>query len=389
MTGSLSTAETEIRPQMAARLSVRHVSMRYRSVLAVDDVSLSVEAGEFVCLVGPSGCGKSSLLRVIAGLQRQAGGQIFIDGAEVAGPGVFVPPERRGVGLMFQDYALFPHLDVLQNVSFGLSGLPAGARRAKAMAALEAVGMTRYVSAYPHMLSGGEQQRVALARALAPRPKIMLMDEPFSGLDRQLREEVRAETLEILAQSGTAGVMVTHDPEEAMLLADRIALMRKGRLVQTGAPDEIYFHPVDAEAAEFFSSYNRLHGQVSGGRVMTALGEVAAHGLADGTGVEVLIRPDQINVSVGAPHTGEISATILRSAPQGQRRLLDLSLEDGTRLQARILKQDCPPSGAAAGVRTDLGQALVFPCRCGREVVSGPRNQPPSLRCAQDSDTVA
>ena len=150
---------------------------------------------------------------------------------------------------------------------FGLSAMPRAARREPAMAALEAVGMTRYAQSYPHMLSGGEQQRVALARAMAPRPKIMLMDEPFSGLDRRLRDEVREQTVAILAQSGAATVMVTHDPEEAMLLADRIALMRKGRLVQTGTPERCISHPVDAETAEFFSSFNRLHGLVKNGHI--------------------------------------------------------------------------------------------------------------------------
>lgn len=373
MATSTPNPGTDALLQTAPRLATLHVSHRYRSVLAVDDVSLQVEAGEFVCLVGPSGCGKSSLLRVIAGLQRQTAGQVFIDGVEVAGSRVFVPPEKRGVGLMFQDYALFPHLNVLHNVAFGLSDLPRSVRRETAMAALDAVEMTKYAAVYPHMLSGGEQQRVALARALAPRPKIMLMDEPFSGLDRQLREEVRAETVAILARSGAATIMVTHDPEEAMLLADRILLMRNGRLVQTGAPDDIYFRPVDAAAAEFFGSYNRMHGRVSAGRIHTPLGEVAAGSLAEGAGVEILIRPDQINVYPSADCAGQAVATVLRSAPQGQDRLLELSLTDGTRLQARVLKRDCPPSGTPLAVNIDPGVALVFPCRCGQVDKAGER----------------
>ncbi|MGK2871795.1 MAG: ABC transporter ATP-binding protein, partial [Alphaproteobacteria bacterium] len=186
--------------QIAPRLTLAHVSHRYGRMLAVDDVSFSVAAGEFVCLLGPSGCGKSTLLRIITGLVRQTSGQILIDGQEVAGTDVFVAPEKRGVGLMFQDYALFPHLDVLHNVAFGLSALGRAARHDAAMAALQAVDMAKYAQSYPHALSGGEQQRVALARAMAPRPKIMLMDEPFSGLDRRLRDDVRAQTVAILAQ---------------------------------------------------------------------------------------------------------------------------------------------------------------------------------------------
>ncbi len=354
-------------PQIAPRLSLSHVSHRYRRVWAVEDVSLNVAAGEFVCLLGPSGCGKSTLLRIIAGLVRQTSGQVFIDGLEVAGASGFVAPEKRGVGLMFQDYALFPHLDVLHNVAFGLSDLPRAARRDAAMAALEAVGMTRYVHSFPHTLSGGEQQRVALARAMAPRPKIMLMDEPFSGLDRRLRDEVRDQTVAILAQSGAATVMVTHDPEEAMLLADRIALMRKGRLVQTGTPDALYFSPVDAEAAEFFSSFNRLHGLVIDGRIATLLGDVAANGLSEGAGVEVLIRPEQLRFGPVGAAANQASATVLRATPQGQDRLLELSLADGTRMHARAPLVSSPPAGAQIAISFDASAALVFPCRCGRE----------------------
>jgi len=355
--------------QIAPRLTLAHVSHRYGRMLAVDDVSFSVAAGEFVCLLGPSGCGKSTLLRIIAGLVRQTSGQILIDGQEVAGTDVFVAPEKRGVGLMFQDYALFPHLDVLYNVAFGLSALGRAARHDAAMAALEAVDMAKYAQSYPHALSGGEQQRVALARAMAPRPKIMLMDEPFSGLDRRLRDDVRAQTVAILAQSGAATVMVTHDPEEAMLLADRIALMRKGRLVQTGAPDALYFNPVDAEAAEFFCHFNRVHGVVKGGRIETPLGDIGAKGLSEGAGAEVLIRPEHLRVGPvnGAGVTGQASATVLRASPHGQDRLLELSLANGMRMQARAPLVSSPPAGAQIGVSIDAESALVFPCRCGRE----------------------
>ena len=353
--------------QIAPRLSLVNVSHRYGRVQAVADVSLNVAAGEFVCLLGPSGCGKSTLLRIIAGLVRQTSGQILIDGLEVAGASGFVAPEKRSVGLMFQDYALFPHLDVLHNVMFGLSALPRMARHDAAMAALEAVGMTRYAQSFPHTLSGGEQQRAALARAMAPRPKIMLMDEPFSGLDRRLRDEVRDHTIAILAQSGATTVMVTHDPEEAMLLADRIALMRKGRLVQTGTPDTLYFNPVDAETAEFFSSFNRLHGQVRNGLIATLLGDVAANGLSEGAGVEVLIRPEQIRFGPVEGSANQARAVVLRATPLGQDRLLELSLADGTRMQARTPLAISPPAGAQIAISFDASAALVFPCRCGLE----------------------
>lgn len=352
---------------VAQRLQLSRVSRFFGDVRAVDDVSLSLAGGEFVCLLGPSGCGKSTLLRLIAGLEQLDGGQIFIDGLEVAGPARFIPPERRGVGLMFQDYALFPHLTVLENVAFGLSNLPHRMRRQAAMAALSPVGMERFAKTYPHTLSGGEQQRVALARALAPKPRIMLMDEPFSGLDQRLRDEVREQTVEILTASGTAVLMVTHDPGEAMLLADRIAMMRGGRLVQVGQPDQLYFHPADADVAEFFSDTNRIHGIVHAGFVRTPFGPVAAARLAEGAGAEVLIRPEQIQLCP-PDEAPTVSAMVLRSVPQGTDRLLHLQLSgDGQRLHAKAPLLTSPPAGARTGVRIDLASALVFPCRCGHE----------------------
>lgn len=361
-TGTIAAA-----PQIAPRLTLAHVSHFYGRALAVDDVSFSVAPGELVCLVGPSGCGKSTLLRIIAGLLRQSSGQLLIDGQEVAGEGAFVEPEKRGVGLMFQDYALFPHLDVLHNVAFGLSALPRAARTETAMAALAAVGMTKYAQSYPHTLSGGEQQRVALARALAPRPKIMLMDEPFSGLDRRLRDEVREQTLAVLAASGAAAIMVTHDPEEAMLLADRIILMRKGHIVQIGEPEQIYLHPADAETAEFFYSFNRLHGLVRNGRVSTPFGEIAAPGLSEGMGAEILVRPEQMRLEAGDASPDHPGATVVRTMRHGQDRLLELALADGSRMQARLPFARSLPVGTHIILNFDPASALVFPCRCGQE----------------------
>ena len=239
-------------------LTLEHVTHAYRDVVAVEDLGLSVEPEELVCLLGPSGCGKTTALRITAGLEPLQRGRILMDGETVAGDGIDVPPEDRNVGLVFQDYALFPHLSVSGNVAFGLTRSRAAERRARTREALQQVGMADYSDAYPHRLSGGEQQRVALARALAPDPKIMLLDEPFSGLDLQLRKQVRDETLHVLKKSGAATLMVTHDPEEAMFMADRVALMRAGRLIQVGRPSELYFAPQDAFVAGFFGDVNRL-----------------------------------------------------------------------------------------------------------------------------------
>lgn len=218
--------------------------------LVVDGVSLSLRASEVTCLLGPSGCGKSTTLRIAAGVDRQSSGQVVVSDEIVSCENFHIPPEGRGIGLMFQDFALFPHLNVERNVAFGLRGSKID-KQARVADMLNRVGMSAMANQFPHQLSGGEQQRVALARALAPSPKILLMDEPFSGLDNRLRDEVRDSTLALLKDEGTAVLLVTHEPEEAMRMADQIALMRAGRVVQIGAPYNIYNAPIDLGAAEF------------------------------------------------------------------------------------------------------------------------------------------
>jgi len=246
-------------------LRLEHVSHAFGALLAVEDLSLSVAPGELVCLLGPSGCGKTTVLRIAAGLEGLQRGRVLMNDKPVADETTNVPPEARGVGLVFQDYALFPHLTVLDNVAFGLRSLSGEARRARALDALAQVGMESSATVYPHTLSGGQQQRVALARALAPKPRVMLLDEPFSGLDARLRNQVRDDTLHVLKESGAATLMVTHDPEEAMFMADRVALMCCGRLVQLGRPTDLYFAPDDAFVAGFFGDINHLEGVIRGG----------------------------------------------------------------------------------------------------------------------------
>jgi iron(III) transport system ATP-binding protein len=275
-------------------LAFDQVWQRFGAVTALAGVSLEIAAGEVVCLLGQSGCGKSTLLRVAAGVEEPAQGHVLLDGREVAGPARFVEPEKRGVGLMFQDYALFPHLTVLGNVSYGVRGLNAADTRASALRALDRVGLSALAESYPHMLSGGEQQRVALARAVAPRPGVLLMDEPFSNLDRRLRDAVREETVAVIRETGATSVVVTHDPEDAMRLADRIVLMRKGEIVQAGTAEDLYLRPASLFVARFFSDFNEFHGVVRSGAVTTPFGPVAAKGLADGQAAVVCIRPQAI-----------------------------------------------------------------------------------------------
>lgn len=342
-------------------LELRGLRHRYDTVLAVDDVSLSVQPGEVVCLLGPSGCGKSTVLRIAAGLETPERGTVVIDSRVVTGEGTMVPPEERGVGLVFQDFALFPHLSVGRNVGFGLKGMDAARRERRVYEILNSVGMAEYAHRYPHTLSGGQQQRVALARALASNPPVVLLDEPFSGLDARLRDKVRDQTLHALKASGAATLMVTHDAEEAMFMADRIAAMRDGRIVQTGTPDGLYCSPVDAYVAELFGEVNRLRGEVRDGVVPTPFGELRGGDFANGSEVLILIRPEALHLSQ-AP--GKPVARVIAARMLGRTSLIHMSIRDadGTdlHLHARSPGRFLPAEGQELSVALDSSQAFVF-----------------------------
>jgi iron(III) transport system ATP-binding protein len=296
------------------RLAVERVSVQYPTVSALRNVSFTVAPAEVVCLLGPSGSGKSTLLRLVAGVERPTSGRIAIDGIEVAGPRAFVSPERRAVGMVFQDFALFPHLTVAENVAFGLKALSKDAAAAKVAAMLERVGLTRYARSYPHTLSGGERQRVALARALAPSPRILLMDEPFSSLDGRLRDHVRQETMDILRETKTTTIVVTHEPDEALRIADRIALLREGTLEQIGPPQELYARPATMFAARFFSDVNELPGTFRDGRIETPLGTFTAP-TGPSTPRRVCIRPEHLRIASGPD---SVPARVVRSEFRGE-----------------------------------------------------------------------
>ncbi len=341
-------------------LQLEGVSHRFGHLLAVDAVTLAVEPGELLLLVGPSGCGKSTLLRLAAGLEELQEGRVLIDGAVVANPGRSTPPEDRGVGLVFQDYALFPHLTIFDNVAFGLH--QGNERRQRALAALESVGMADQAGGYPHELSGGQQQRVALARALAPRPRIMLLDEPFSGLDARLRDRVRDETLHILKDSGTTALMVTHDPEEAMFMADRIAVMQAGGIAQTGSPQEIYFAPRNAFVASFFSEVNRISGRVESGSVTTPLGTISAGDIEEGSAVEIMIRPEAL--ILGDAAGSACQATVQAARLLGRTSLIHLAVpatEPAIHVHARVPGCVLPAVQDTVGLNLNTELVFVFP----------------------------
>ena len=342
---------------IAARLTYRGVTHRYGATPAVSDFSLDIAPGEIVSLVGPSGCGKTTLLRLAAGVERPSAGSILINEREVAG-GSFEPPERRGVGLMFQDFALFPHLSNLANVMFGLKWLPNAEAEREARAALDRVGLAKYAELYPHMLSGGEQQRVALARAVAPRPTVLLMDEPFSGLDRRLRDQVREEILHVLRESRVTCVIVTHDAEEAMLLADRIALMRAGRLVQQGEPRALYREPVDLFAARLFCELNEIPAVVRDGVAELAAGRFPAPTLAEGSAAVVAIRPQGISLRpTGTGLAGRLESRRFL----GEVEQISLTVNGiAEPLMARVRERVYLPPQSEVGVAIDPAEVLVF-----------------------------
>ena len=280
-----------------AMLTLERVTVLFGAVTALEEVSLEVGRGEVVCLLGPSGSGKSTLLRAVAGIDRPTGGRILIDAIEVAGEHTHVEPEHRQVGMVFQDYALFPHLTVAANVAFGLPKHGARGSGQTVGMLLERLGLGRLAASYPHRLSGGERQRVALARAMAPQPRILLMDEPFSSLDSRLRDDVRRHTLDFVRESGTTTIIVTHDPDEALRIADRIALLHEGRLVQIGPPEELYARPATLFAARFFSDITPLMGAASDGVLATRLGRFDARRVAAGGAAIACLRPQHLRLA--------------------------------------------------------------------------------------------
>ncbi|MEM7001867.1 MAG: ABC transporter ATP-binding protein [Pseudomonadota bacterium] len=282
---------------MTGALELRAITHAYDQNPVLRGIDLNIEAGQVVCLLGASGSGKSTLLRIVAGLEPLQGGELMLDGHRLAIPGNDPPPERRQFGMVFQDHALFPHLTIAANVAFGLSGAERKSDNTRVMDLLEQVGLADFADRYPDTLSGGQQQRVALARALAPQPRVVLMDEPFASVDSTLRRQLREDTRRTLRDSGVPSIIVTHDAEEAMELADQIAVIDQGHLVQFDTPAAIWHRPVDRFVAELFGGTDAIQGTCQAGYVQTAFGNIAvATDLSPGTVCKVIARPDAIGV---------------------------------------------------------------------------------------------
>ncbi|WP_319531759.1 ABC transporter ATP-binding protein [uncultured Cohaesibacter sp.] len=314
---------------IAAGLKFQSIGHSFDDKQVLRDISFSIEPGEVVSLLGQSGSGKTTLLRIAAGIERQTSGSVLINNRDVASGSVFVPPEKRSVGLMFQDYALFPHLSILKNVMFGLTDLPGHASEVEARAALRRVGLEEKADSFPHMLSGGQQQRVALARAFAPRPSILLMDEPFSGLDNRLRDRVRDETLSVLREIGATCMIVTHDPEEALRMSDRIVLLKDGRIVQFARPEELYFNPVNYWAARFFSDLNEVEGTVIDGKVRSPIGVFEQSGFAEGQPIRVCVREQGVilHEAIKDGYVSALAARVKRRMFLGEVDLYEVSIK--------------------------------------------------------------
>lgn len=339
-------------------LVVDHVHQNYDDASAVEDVSFALSHGEILALVGHSGSGKSTLLRIIAGLERPQSGRVLVENREVSGANIFVPPERRGIGLMFQDYALFPHMTAFENVKFGLGKLQRAEADRIARAALDRIGLTALANQYPHTLSGGEQQRVALARALAPAPSFLLMDEPFSNLDRRTRDLVRDDTINVLRRNRDTAILVTHDPEEAMRLADRIVLLRSGRVVQTGLAEELYHRPTSLFVARFFSEFDEVEAVIRNGTAECALGNFPADGLADGTKATICIRPNAIRFT--KPGTG-VKARIQSRRFLGESDLIHVGVDGlAHALHARVPEDIVVGEGETVGLEFSRNDVMVF-----------------------------
>ncbi|EEY94131.1 putative Fe(3+)-transporting ATPase [Acinetobacter junii SH205] len=308
-------------------LTIQKLSKKFGERFAVNQASWSAQSGQIICLLGHSGCGKTTMLRLIAGLETPTEGSIQLERKVLWDPYQQVQAEERNIGFVFQDYALFPHLSVLENVMFGLKKIPKHERQSIAENALKHVSMSHHIHSYPHTLSGGEQQRVALARALAPKPHVLLMDEPFSNLDHRLRDQIRQSTIDILKQTSTTTIIVTHDPEEALQIADQIILMHQGKIIQSGTPKQLYFQPKTLFAARYFSDLNEIKTQIQDQQLHTIFGniDIPKH-LTSNNQIRCYFRPHQLRVN-RIKTENSLAAKIISSNFLGYSQLLKLKIE--------------------------------------------------------------
>ena len=345
---------------MTATLEVIDLEAGYDDYRVLNGIGFSLEPGEIGCVLGPSGCGKTTVLRCIAGFEEAWGGRILIDSTEVSTPARHLPPERRSVGMVFQDFALFPHLSVDDNVRFGLRGMAAREQQIRVQEMLAIVGMPAYAQAYPHQLSGGQQQRVALARALAPGPSILLLDEPFSNMDVELREQLAREVRSILKQENKTAVLVTHDQNEAFAMADRICVLNEGSIMQQGSGYDLYHRPANRFVADFIGQGVIIPATVEDARtVRTELGLIHGDVGEDapvGSLLDVLIRPDDIVHDDDA----EESAIVVEKAFRGADFLYFLRMDNGVEVMCLAPSHHNHKINERIGIRLDVDHLVTF-----------------------------
>lgn len=343
------------------QLEVRNIECRYEERPAVKDLSMQIEEGEFICLLGPSGCGKTTALRAIAGFEPVLNGEILLNGTCISRSGYTLAPHKRRLGMVFQDYALFPHMTVCANICFGLRGLSKLAMKNVAESLLGAVGLEGYGDRFPHELSGGQQQRVALARALAPNPDIILFDEPFSNLDIELRERLSLDVRNILKGQGITGILVTHDQNEAFAIGDRIGVMYEGRILQWDTPYNIYHEPANRFVADFIGQGVFVKGWLSTpNTIETEFGAFNGEHEYDwpnGTEVDLLLRPDDI---VPEENGAELEAEIVHKAFKGAEIMYTLKLASGSRLLSMFPSHHDHRVGERVGIRIALDHMVAF-----------------------------
>ncbi len=345
---------------MNALIEVKNIECKYRQHTIVKDLSLHVNQGSLVCLLGPSGCGKTTVLRAIAGFEPVHHGTIHINDQEVSRPGFTLVPEKRQLGMVFQDYALFPHMTVLENISFGLRKLGKTEQQATAREMLSVVGMNEYGERYPHELSGGQQQRIALARALAPHPKAILLDEPFSNLDVEMRKRLSSEVRNILKNRGITGIMVTHDQDEAFALGDSVGVMKDGRILQWDTPFNLYHEPADRFVADFIGQGVFIDGvMVTPNQIRTEFGIVnadRAYNWPEESAVEILLRPDDV---VYDPE-GSLQGKITEKAFKGAEIMYTLQLDTGTKILSLFPSHEDFMVGDKVNIRMDIQHVVAF-----------------------------
>ena len=364
----VATPETSETPKASAPLlELRSVTVQYGGVEAVHDLSFALMPGEIGCLLGPSGCGKTTALRAIAGFEPVTGGAIELKGREISAPAASVAPEQRGIGMVFQDYALFPHLNVEHNIGFGLGLLPASAIHARVHELLELTGLAQHALKFPHELSGGQQQRVALARALSRKPELLLLDEPFSSLDTELRERLSLELRDLIKASGTTALMVTHDQHEAFAIADVVGLMRDGRIEQWDKAYNLYHRPASRFVADFIGQGVFMPGKViNASHVQIELGELdgsvpmpchqGCDACGKGCSVDVLLRPDDVIHDDASP----MQAEVLRKAFRGAQFLYTLRLPSGRDVLALVPSHHNHAIGEKIGIRLEVDHVVAF-----------------------------